>query len=256
MAPAGASRRELFLWCMRGVGDSTDAHPDYARPFTAARVTAINVSPEQIRAAREHAPRRASPIWSNYGRLITAISKPLRPCRLGRHDGVRRHHILTNTSARSAISRPTTATLYSLHRTHVATKHRGARSSGDKSSRALMCKERNFLAERSATRYRALYPRLPPSPAAGLPPAPHCEVHRQPRVPVPAGFSYGLACFAVGLCPKLTDKPLRFLLNRRRFHWPRPSALRSAITALGVKRPDIPACRFANRSLLYPRNSA
>ncbi len=40
---------------MRGEGDSTDAHPGYARPFTAARVTALNVSPEQIRAAREHA---------------------------------------------------------------------------------------------------------------------------------------------------------------------------------------------------------
>jgi len=105
-------------------------------------------------------PRRASPIWSNYGRPITAISKAASTVSSRSASwSTSESDILPTTSARSAISRPTTATLYSMHRTHVATKHRGGRSSGDKSSRALMWEERNFPAERSATRYRALYPR-------------------------------------------------------------------------------------------------
>ena len=54
-----------------------------------ARVKAFNISQEQIRFARERAPRSSSSIASNSSRTTTAMSPALRCLRIGRHAGTR-----------------------------------------------------------------------------------------------------------------------------------------------------------------------
>ena len=54
---------------------------------TGARVTAINVSPEQLQVARERAPRQAWPTWSSFASSTIARWRAVRPRRLRRHDG-------------------------------------------------------------------------------------------------------------------------------------------------------------------------